>query len=58
MNGVLSTNIVKHQGYKSKSKCWGSSTIASQGKIENELRQEAKNNGKLFFSMLKKNDIL
>ena len=33
MNGGLSTNVVKYQGYKPKSKCWGN-TIASQGKID------------------------
>ena len=32
MNGVLSANVVKSQGYKPKSRCWGQQVV-STGKI-------------------------
>lgn len=33
MNGVLSTNLIKGQGYRPKSKCWGT-TINNNGQIK------------------------
>lgn len=41
MNGVLSANIVKPQGYKPKSKCWGTTVVAS-GKIVDKANSVAK----------------
>ncbi len=32
MNGTLSANVVKSQGYRPKSKCWGA-PVVSHGKI-------------------------
>lgn len=38
MNGVLSANVVKPQGYKPKSKCWGT-TVVTSGKIVDKVEK-------------------
>lgn len=53
MNGSLSTNITKPQGYKAKSKCWGSAT-PSNGKLSYQMMKEReKHNGKGALSMVR-----
>lgn len=52
MNGELSANYVKPQGYKPKSKCWGSAVPAS-GKIIKDNGSSSKEPGKLLFTMMR-----
>lgn len=52
MNGGLSANYVKPQGYKAKSKCWGAA-VPMTGKIVKEPGQVNRDTGKSLFSIMK-----
>ena len=52
MNGGLSANYVKPQGYKAKSKCWGA-PVPMSGKIVKEHGQSTRDTGKSLFSIVR-----